>query len=212
VPDWIRRRLSYANVMASIAVFIALGGSSYAALSITSRDVKDGSLTGKDLSQNTLGGARIQESRLGRVPRARRADRLGGLTARRLQQRCPSGTVHSVGACVERAARAAATYSLAIDTCQTEAFKEFAEGAGRLPTWPELYRTVNRGGGPALTQPGELTADIADVRPDGLVMAIVMTTPTGRSVLVPDSGMEGGARPYRCAMDPRNNQVTDPPG
>ena len=28
----LRRRLSYANVMATLAVFIALGGSSYAAL------------------------------------------------------------------------------------------------------------------------------------------------------------------------------------
>jgi hypothetical protein len=63
-----------------------------------------------------------------------------------------------------------------------------------------------------LTAPGELTADVADARPDGTVMVIVMTTPTGRSTLVPDSGMEGGARPYRCAMDPANNDVTDPQG
>jgi hypothetical protein len=69
---------------------------------------------------------------------------------------------------------------------------------------------MNRGGELALTPPGELTADIADVRPDGIVMAVVLTTPTGRSVLVPDSTMEGGARPYRCAMAPMNNQVTDP--
>ena len=43
-------------------------------------------------------------------------------------------------------------------------------------------------------------------------MVIVMTTPTGRSTLVPDSGIEGGARPYRCAIDPKNNEVTDPQG
>ena len=35
----IRKRLTYANVMATLAVFIALGGSSYAALTITGRDV-----------------------------------------------------------------------------------------------------------------------------------------------------------------------------
>ncbi|MDP9209993.1 MAG: hypothetical protein M3O65_16200, partial [Actinomycetota bacterium] len=197
MPDWIRRRLTYANVMATVAVFIALGGSSYAALTITGRDVHNGSLTGKDLRRNTLGGTRIKESRLGRVPSAQRAVRLGGLTGRQLQQRCPAGTVHSTGACVERTARTPQPYSMAVNTCQTEAFKGFAEGAGRLPTWPELYRTVSRGGGPALTPPGELTADIADVRADGTVLAIVMTTPTGRSVLVPDSGMEDGARPYR---------------
>lgn len=212
MPDWIRRRLTYANVMATIAVFIALGGSSYAINRISGSQLKDNSVVGEKLKRNTLGGTRIKESRLGRVPRARRADRLGGLSASQLLQRCPAGTVYSSGGCVERTARAPATYSLAIDICQRDAFKGFGEFSGRLPTWFELYRAINRGGEPALTPPGELTADIADIRPDGTVMAVVMTTPTGRSGLVPDSGIEGGARPYRCAMDPANNQVTDPQG
>jgi hypothetical protein len=212
VPDWIRRRLTYSNVMATVAVFIALGGSSYAALRISGSQIKNRTISGKKLKRDTLGGTRIKESRIGRVPRARLADRLGGLSAGELQQRCPAGTVYSSGACIERTARAPATYSIAANTCQTEAFKGFAEFSGRLPTWIELYRTMNRGGDPALTPPGELTADIADVQPDGTVMAIVLTTATGRSALAPDSGMEGGARPYRCAMDPANNQVTDPQG
>jgi hypothetical protein len=212
MPDWIRRRLTYANVMATVAVFIALGGSSYAINQISGSQLKNNSVVGKKLKRNTLGGTRIKESRLGRVPRARRADRLGGLNAGQLRQRCPAGTVHSSGACVERAARAPATYSLAADICQREAFRGFSEGAGRLPTWIELYRTVNRGGDPAVTAPGELTAEVADVRPDGIVMAVVLTDAGGRSTLVPDSGMDGGARPYRCAMDPRNAQVTDPEG
>ena len=212
MPDRIRRRLTYSNVMATIAVFIALGGSSYAVTRISGSQLKNNSVAGKKLERNTLGGARINEARLGRVPRARLAERLGGLSAAELRQRCPPGTVYSSGACVERMARAPATYSLAVDICQREAFKGFGEFSGRLPTWVELYRTMNRGGEPALTPPGELTAEIADVRPDGTVMAVVLTTATGRSALVPDSGMEGGARPYRCAMDPANNQVTDPEG
>lgn len=210
--DPIRRRLTYANVMATIAVFIALGGSSYAVSQISGSQLRDNSVAGKKLKRNTLGGTRIKESRLGPVPRARRAGRLGGLTARQLRQRCPAGTVHSSGACVERTARAPATYSLAADICQREAFRGFGEGAGRLPSWVELYRTVNRGGDPALTPPGELTGDVADVRPDGIVVGVVLVDPGGRSTLVPDSGMDGGARPYRCAMEPRNAQVTDPRG
>lgn len=51
----IRSRLSYANVMASIAVFIALGGSSYAAIKITGRNVVDGSLTGRDIKNRSVG-------------------------------------------------------------------------------------------------------------------------------------------------------------
>ena len=71
VIDRLRRNLSYANVMATLAVFIALGGSSYAALQLTGRDIRDGSLTGRDLQRNSLGGKSIKESRLGVVPRAR---------------------------------------------------------------------------------------------------------------------------------------------
>jgi hypothetical protein len=210
VPDWMRRRLTYSNVMATVAVFIALGGSSYAVTRINGSQLKNNSVAGKKLMRNTLGGAGIKESRLGRVPRARLADRLGGSTAAQLSQRCPPGTVHRSGACVERTARAPAQYSLAIDTCQSDAFKGFAEGAGRLPTWGELYRTMNGGGVTGLTPPGELTGDVADVRADGTVIAVVLTSPAGRSALVPNSTMEGGARPYRCVMDPANSDVTDP--
>jgi hypothetical protein len=210
--EWIRQRLTYANVMATIAVFIALGGSSYAVRQISGSQLKNSSVVGKKLKRNTLGGTRIRESRLGRVPRARRADRLGGVTAGQLQQRCPAGTVVSSGACVERTARSPATFSLAADICQREAFRGLGEGSGRLPTWIELYRGLNRAGVAPLTAPGELTAEVADVRPDGIVMAVVLTDAGGRSTLVPDSGMDGGARPYRCAMDPRNAQVTDPQG
>ena len=53
----IRSKLTYANVMSTVAVFVALGGSSYAALTITGRDVKNSSLTYRDLKRNTLGGA-----------------------------------------------------------------------------------------------------------------------------------------------------------
>ena len=65
VIEAIKQRLTYANVMATVAVFIALGGSSYAALSITGRDVQNGSLTYRDLKRNTLGGSRIKESQPG---------------------------------------------------------------------------------------------------------------------------------------------------
>jgi hypothetical protein len=70
----IAARLSYANVVATLALFVALGGSSYAALSITSKDVKNRSLTGADLRKNTITGTEVNESKLRSVPRARQAD------------------------------------------------------------------------------------------------------------------------------------------
>ena len=52
--DRIRRRLTYANVMSTIAVFAVLGGTSYAAITITGAQVKDGSLTGADIRNASL--------------------------------------------------------------------------------------------------------------------------------------------------------------
>jgi hypothetical protein len=63
-------RLTYANVVATIALFAALGGSAYAVATIGSADVKDRSLRGKDLRKNTVKGKQVKESSLRRVPRA----------------------------------------------------------------------------------------------------------------------------------------------
>ena len=68
-----RPRLTYANVVATLALFAALGGSAYAVSKITSRQVKNRSLKGIDLKRNTLTGKEIRESKLGRVPRSKSA-------------------------------------------------------------------------------------------------------------------------------------------
>ena len=47
-------RLTYSNVIATLALFIALGGSSYAAIKITGRNVTDRSLTGKDIKKRSV--------------------------------------------------------------------------------------------------------------------------------------------------------------
>ena len=59
-----RSKLSYANVMATLAMFIALGGSSYAAITITGKNVKNGSLTGADIKNNSLAGADVRRETL----------------------------------------------------------------------------------------------------------------------------------------------------
>jgi hypothetical protein len=80
------RHLSYANVIATLALFVALGGSSYAALTITgkqirnntvrSTDIRNGTLQARDVRVDALGGSSIIESSLARVPDA---DMLDGL-------------------------------------------------------------------------------------------------------------------------------------
>jgi hypothetical protein len=58
----VRSRLSYANVMATIAVFIALGGTSYAVAtgSIGSREIKNNGVRGKDIRNNDVRGKDIR--------------------------------------------------------------------------------------------------------------------------------------------------------
>jgi hypothetical protein len=57
----IRSRLSYANVAATLALFIALGGSSYAAMEINSRDVENNSLRGIDVRNQALTGLDVRK-------------------------------------------------------------------------------------------------------------------------------------------------------
>jgi hypothetical protein len=80
------RRPSAAMVVSCVALFAALGGSSYAAAKLTSSDianhtirgvdVKNRSLGGKTIKPDTLGGDQIDEAALATVPNA---DTLDGI-------------------------------------------------------------------------------------------------------------------------------------
>ena len=61
----VRSRLSYANVMSSFALFIALTtGGVYAANEWTGANIVDGSLTAADLAVGTIGTLRVQDDSL----------------------------------------------------------------------------------------------------------------------------------------------------
>jgi hypothetical protein len=73
-------KLSYANVMATFAVFLALGGGAYAATqlpknSVGTKQLKKGSVTGVKIKDGTITGAKIDGTTLGIVPAAVSADR-----------------------------------------------------------------------------------------------------------------------------------------
>jgi hypothetical protein len=73
-------RPSAAMLVASAALFAALGGTSYAALMVTGANVANGTLTGADMANksipqkklklDSIGGTRVKESSLGTVPTA----------------------------------------------------------------------------------------------------------------------------------------------
>ena len=164
-------RLTYANVVATLALFVALGGTSYAVLHIGSGDVIDNSLRSKDVRNNTLrsrdirertlrardlgrdslGSGVVKESALGSVPRAFEAERLGGVTAQDLRVRCPESTVARAGVCIEASPRAPDGFLGAVDQCNQVGrglvtmaqLDPFARANGPLPA-PEWTSSVYR--------------------------------------------------------------------
>lgn len=88
--DKLRRRVSFSNTIALIALFVSLGGSVYAATKIDGRQIKQASIPGSKLKPNTVRGAHVNERSLGRVPTARSAD-----TARTLAGNEPGAFVSS---------------------------------------------------------------------------------------------------------------------
>lgn len=195
----LRQHLTYANVMATVAVFIALGGSSYAALTITGRDIKDGSITQRDLKRNTLGATAIRESRLGKVPRARNADRLNGVTAASLKVRCPEGTAPVSNTCVEIQVRPALPYGTAAVAC--EGTDRDATPGRRLPSHDEL-ETALGDFGITLAPGGELTRNVYPSSSDPGRLDALVVVGVGRVELTPDTA--AGAKPFRCVSDPLN--------
>jgi hypothetical protein len=199
VIDRLRRHFTYANVMATLAVFIALGGSSYAALNLTGRDIKDGSLTHQELKRNTLGGTRIKESRLGKVRRARNADRLNGFRADRFLMRCPTDTVPVSDVCVEAVPRPAAPYTVAAVAC--EGVNRRTTPGRRLPSHDELMTAIGDNG-IVLAAGGELTRNVYPSSDPGRVDALVITDGGGSVSLT--SNTADGAKAFRCVTDPLN--------
>jgi hypothetical protein len=87
----IRKRLTYANVMSSIAVFLVLGGATAIAAgqlgkntvgtkqlkknAVTTAKVKKEAITGAKIKKGTITGANVNLASLGKVPSAANADR-----------------------------------------------------------------------------------------------------------------------------------------
>jgi hypothetical protein len=193
-----RTKLTYANVMSTLAVFIALGGSSYAAVTLNGSNIKHRSIPGTKLKRNTVTGAEIRESQLGRVPRAASADRLSDAATANLRVRCPDDMFPAAGTCVERVARPAAAYGAAVSACLNV---DVPKGPGRrLPTHGELMAALTA---VPLSTGGELTGDVVPSNQfPGEVDALYVTDQLGRVALTPDRGE--GAKAFRCAMNPIN--------
>src|SRR5664279_2232360 len=82
----IQKKLSYANVVATLALFLALGGAAYAASklpknSVGTKQIKKNAVTGAKVKKQTLTGNNINLAKLGTVPSATTASGLTPLEA-----------------------------------------------------------------------------------------------------------------------------------
>jgi hypothetical protein len=189
-----------------MALFVALGGTSYAVATgsigsreiadngVRGKDIRNRTITGRDVRRNGLGGVSIKESRLGRVPHARDADRLGGAALSQLRQSCPKGTRLAADACVETSSRPPATYGGAEGSCRGD-FR-------RLATYEELNAILSFDD-VRLARGAELTSTAVDGSSDGLARVLAVTNEAGGVQIVDDRA--SGARAYRCALNPTNS-------
>jgi hypothetical protein len=72
---WIKARATYANVAATLALFLALGGgAAVAASQITAKDIAKNAVGGSEIKPNSVKGKDVAEDTLGPVPSAGKAN------------------------------------------------------------------------------------------------------------------------------------------
>lgn len=216
----LRRHLTYANVMASVAVFLALGGVSYAAATINGNTIVNYSIGAGKLKKRTLGsnqvkkngltGAVIDESTLSIVPRAQAATTAATATTASTATSAATAQTAAVAAAAEtlggmtsaellvRCPEGTALYG---GMCWDEepraaagwiaASEKCGEAGGRLPTLSELIAYF--------AQPGEQFGEAAwsgDVSEfSGSVPVIAVAEESGQ--LQVGAGVGHG---YRCVF------------
>jgi len=176
----LRARLTYANVVATLALFLALGGVSYAAIrvgsasivnnsvrtqdlrnnDIRSKDIRNRTIVGRDVLANTITGQQVRESSFSKVPDA---DSLDGQDSSAFKVGCPAGTQRHAGGCIETSARPPANFDTAARTCGT--------AGRRLPNVDELA-SFGQEPGIELANPGELTSVRLEASPSDTVETV----------------------------------------
>jgi hypothetical protein len=175
----IRRHLSYANVIATLALFVALGGSTYAALhlkknSVGAKQLKKHSVTNVKLADGAVNSAKIADGSVG----------TSDISAS-LHLQCRSGTSYLQGACIQNNPAGTAPWGNAEQDCQTK--------GGRLPNVSELMSLAARG----VAFGAQEWTDVISF--DGTVVRAAKVFDGGKFVLI-DAATNPGQ--YRCVFDP----------
>jgi hypothetical protein len=193
----VRSRLTYANVVATLALFIALGGSALAAKQfIDGRSIKPHTIPGNRLENHAITGHQVNLNALGKVPHAamadsaRNASNLGGAPASDYRLHCPSGLVRAADLCFEPTPRPDATWVTAVQTC--------SQAQRRLPTDGELALAFNNTGAPQVYQ---WTSTYSFQ--GSSFQATILSEDASRSLFFGVNNFSG-TDPYRCVTDATN--------
>jgi hypothetical protein len=176
----IRRHLSYANVMSTIAMVLALGGATALAAghlkknTVTSKSIKNGAVKTADLKGSAVTGAKIADGAVG----------IGDVSAA-LHLGCKGGTQYLQGACIDNGPEGTTNWGLAELDC--------ANKGGRLPNVSELMSLGTRG---VVTGAREFT-DVL-VRDTGQTLSETVFS-GGKFIQFEDTD---NATQYRCVFDP----------
>ena len=200
-------RYAPALALAFLALVAALAGTSYAAVQITSaqiknnsiksKDIKDGQVTGKDVKDGSLAGADVAD---GSVTGADVADgsvtgadvKDGSVTRADLDRSCPSTALPVLGACVDKVSNGTATdLTTALATCD-------ARGA-RLMTWQEYRVLVTKIAPTAWADANPGNYEVLDLPDATGATAVPQAISYGGSIFSPATGSNLF---FRCVTQP----------
>jgi hypothetical protein len=193
----VRSRLTYANVVATLALFTALGGSALGAKQfIDGRSIKPQTIPGNRLKNHAITGQQVNLKALGKVPRAANADSarnaktLGGAPASDYRLHCPSGLDRAADLCFEPTPRPDAIWVTAVQTC--------SQVQRRLPTDGELALVFNNTGAP---QDYQWTSTYSFE--GSTFQATILSDDASRTLQFAVNNYSG-TDPYRCVTDATN--------
>ncbi len=183
-------RLTYANVVSTVCLFILLGGSAVAASHLSGKSIKPHSIPGNRLKNHTIIGKQVNLGALGTVPHAANADKLGGSAASEYRLHCPSGLQRAADICFEPTPRTADNWVTAVNTC--------ARANRQLPTEGELALVLEN---TDAMQPLEWTSTLFLNGSDE--WGTILYSDASRNVQSAE-GTANGSLKYRCVTNATN--------
>jgi hypothetical protein len=185
-------KLTYANVMATIAVFLALGGGAIAAKALKKNSVGTKQLKASAVKTAKLANGAVTTPKIAgsAVDSSKIKDGSVGLadSANSLHQKCASGRVYVIGTCLDVNGRAST-----VGVGYIDAEQDCEASGGRMATGAELSSLVNGGFGTIPTPLFSWAFDLTSTTTQAMIIS---------NIGAPGSDAVGNLHDYRCAFNP----------